>query len=163
MRRLVLSSALVLALAACATPTVYQAATPRAAVGYSEMRIEPGRYRVTFQGGGGAPAAQVADFALLRAAELTLRDGYDWFRVTDRVGDRTPPRSGAQVSIGTGGGSFGEHGGVGLGLGTTFDLSGGPAVAHTLEIVMGRGAKPDEADAYDARAVSREIGARARP
>lgn len=161
MRRTILASLAVLTLAGCATPTVYGPAATPTAVGYSDYRIEPGRYRITFQGGAGAPAAQISDYALLRASEITLRDGYDWFRITDRMGWRDPGRSGPQVSIGGGSASFGRGGGVGFGLGTSFDLSGGPAVTRSMEIVTGKGPPPSGVDAYDARAVSREIGPRA--
>src|SRR4051812_22820124 len=102
--RPVLACALVasLALAACATavPTTYHAAENRNAVGYSETRFERGRYSVTFQGGPGAPDTQIEAFALLRAAELTVRDGYDWFTVSERFTERSPPRSGSSLSIG---------------------------------------------------------------
>ena len=78
MKRLFLAAAASLALSACATaPTLYQASNGPQAVGYSEYRIEPGRYRITFRGGPGAPAQQVADYALLRAADLALAEGYD--------------------------------------------------------------------------------------
>ena len=161
MRRLLISSLCLAMLAACETPTLYQPATSPQSVGYSEIRIEPGRYRVSFHGGGGAPAGQVADYALLRAAEIALRDGYDWFRVVAREGDWAPPRSGAAISVGGGGGSFGGHSGGGFGIGTTFDLSPGPALSRSIEILLGRGPTPNAPDAYDAHAVQREIGARA--
>src|SRR4051812_39817541 len=86
MKRLILPALAALTLSACATePTTYQPAAGRSGVGFSEMRIEPGRYRVTFQGGPGAPPAQVEDYALLHAADLAVAEGYDWFRVTDRA------------------------------------------------------------------------------
>jgi len=112
-----------------------------------------------FGGKGGAPEAQVEDYALLRAAELTLRDGYDWFRVTDRSGV-VRGGGGGTLSVGGGSASFGRGGGVGVGVGTSFDLGGGPQLARTLEIVMGRGPKPDAPDVYDARGVQASIGAR---
>ncbi len=153
-----LAPAACLLLTACETTTSYQAAATPSAMGYSEQRIEPGRYRVTFQGGEGSPR-QVQDYALLRAAQITLRDGYDWFRITDRYGDARPPRSGATVSIG--GASFGSH--SGLGVGTSFDLSGGPVVNATLEIQMGHGPRPEAPNAYDAHGVVAELGPRAGP
>ncbi len=77
--------ALCTALAACGTtPTVYGPAASAQGVGFSEYRIEPGRYRITFRGGPGAPVEQVSDYALLRAADLAIAEGYDWFRVADR-------------------------------------------------------------------------------
>src|SRR5690606_35349741 len=134
-----------LSVAACATPTVYAPSTGApTSVGFSDYRIETGRYRVSYTGGGGAPMAQVADYALLRAAEVALRDGYDWFRVVDRQ-DRTigAGRGGApRVSVGVGSGSGGgwrRRSGVSVGLGTSFDLSGGPAYSRTLEVMAGKG------------------------
>jgi hypothetical protein len=147
-----------LLLGACETATTYQAATAPAAVGYTEQRIEPGRYRVTFQGGEGPPQ-QVQDYALLRAAEIAVRDGYDWFRITDRFEDARPPRSGATVSFG--GASFGRH--SGFGVGTSYDLSGGPVARSSIEVLMGHGPKPGGPDAYDARGVIATIGPRAAP
>jgi len=144
---------------ACATPpTLYGPATAPNGVGWSEYRIEPGRFRVTFRGGPGAPAQQVADYALLRAADLTLAQGYDWFRVADRV-TGSAGGGGSRLSLGVGGGDYGRHGGVGLSVGKSFDLSGGPALVQTLEIVMGRGAAPRDPDVYDARAIRRNLGA----
>lgn len=164
MKRLLLVCLAGLALAACATtPTVYGPVQGQSAAGYSEYRIEPGRYRVTFHGGAGAPAAQVSDYALLRAAEITLRDGYDWFRVTDRMGDIDRRGSRSSLSIGTGSASYGRHSAVGFGIGTSFDLSGGPALTRSLEILLGRGPVPAGVDAYDASAVIREVGPRAHP
>lgn len=149
-------------LAGCATPpTFYGPATAPNGIGWSEYRIEPGRYRVTFRGGPGAPIEQVADYALLRAADLTLADGYDWFRVADRFAVQSGSGAGPRVSLGTGTGSYGRHSGVSVGLGTSFDLGGGPALAQTLEIVMGRGPAPREPDVYDARELRRSLGARA--
>ena len=160
MKPKLLTAALVcLSLAACATPTVYAPAGDRYGSGFSDYRIEQGRYRVTFRGGGGAPEAQVADYALLRAADLTLRDGYDWFRVVDREGD-AHRSGGPYVSVGGGSFSFGRHSSLGIGVGTGFDLSGGPQISRTLEVVMGRGLVPQ--DGYDARDVERNIGPRAR-
>ena len=132
----------------------------RAAVDwFSEYRIEPGRYRVTFRGGPGAPFSQVADFALLRAADLAIADGYDWFRITDRQATRDG-QGGPQLSVGAGGGSSGHSGGVGVGLGTSFNLGGGPQVSQTLEVMMGRGPRPAGGDVYDARQIRQVIGAR---
>jgi hypothetical protein len=162
MKRLFLCGLAALSVAACATaPTVYQPAAGPNAIGYSEYRIEPGRFRVTFQGGVGAPPEQVMDYAIVRAAELTIAEGFDWFRVSDRFlrdtgGGAAPPR----ISLGIGGMDFGRHSSVGVGVGTGFDL-GGPtygASAATIEVFMGRGPKPAGADVYDARAVRRALG-----
>jgi hypothetical protein len=166
MYRPIAAACAALALAACATPTVYGPANPNAAgtakVGFSEYRIENNRYRVTFQGGGGAPQRQMADYALLRSAEITLRDGYDWFQVVDRFGDANGSQagSGPRLSIGGGsssyGGRYGRYSGsgIGVGIGTSVNLGGGPAYAHTVEILLGRGPKPNLPEVYDARGVA---------
>ena len=165
MKRFILPALAALSLAACATaPTVYQPAIGPQAVGFSEYRIEPGRYRITFRGGPGGPIEQVSDYALLRAADLALADGYDWFRVAERFVQGRPDR-GPQVGVGLGSSSYswGRRGGssLGLGLGTSFNLGGGPSLSSTIEVVMGRGPKPPGLDVYDAREVRRAIGARA--
>jgi len=146
-------------LAACAaSPTLYAPQTAPRGAGYSEYRLEAGRYRVTFQGNPGAPVNQVSDYALLRSAELALRDGYDWFRVADRVTQQTGSGRGSGLSVGGGSGSYGRHSGVGLGVGTSFNLGPGPAVSSSMEVVFGKGQPPRGADVYDARAIVRTVG-----
>lgn len=159
MKRPIAAALCALSLAACATaPTLYQPALGPQAVGYSEYRIEPGRYRITFRGGPGAPVAQVSDYALRRAADLAVADGYDWFRVSDRFVEGRPDR-GPRVSLGVGGGNYGWRSGASVGLGTSFNLGGGPALTASIEVMMGKGARPPGLDVYDARAVQRAIGA----
>lgn len=161
MKRTLIIAAAALSLAACATPTTYAPQSgPRASVGFSDQRIETGRYRVTFTGGPGAPMAQVADYALLRAAEVSLRDGYDWFRVVERRDQRVGGGrygNGPRVNLGIGSGG-GWRSGVRVGVGTSFDLSGGPAFSRTLEVLAGRGERPRDRDVYDARDIVRVIG-----
>jgi hypothetical protein len=160
MRRAVFAVLAALSLAACATaPTHYGPAGP-SGIGYSELRIEPDRYRVTFQGGPGAPPEQVQDYALLRAADLALANGFDWFRVTDRT-TRATGYSGSSISVGVGGASFGRHSATGVGVGTGFPLGGGPALQASLEVLLGKGPRPPGPDVYDARGVRESIGPRA--
>jgi hypothetical protein len=161
MKRLVIAPLIALSLAGCettATAPYTQAAGPQA-VGFSEIRLEQDRYRVTYRGSARVDQARVEDLALLRAADLALANGYDWFRVVDRFGDVTGPR-GPMVSLGTGGASFGGHTSVGLGLGTSFALGGSGSRVVTLEVQFGRGSRPNDRDAYDAADVSRSIRAR---
>ena len=160
MKRLLLPLLASLAISGCATaPTLYQPAAGPSAVGYSEYRIEPGRYRITFQGGPGAPPQQVTDYALLRAADLAIADGYDWFRVSDRFLEGRPD-NGPRVSFGVGGASFGRRSAVGLGVSNGMSLGGGPSVASTIEVIMGKGERPRGGDVYDARALRQNLGQR---
>ncbi len=82
--------ALALGLAACATPTPYQPNVRGQSTsgGFSELRIEPNRFRVNFQGNSLTSRETVESYLLFRAAELTVQQGYDWFAVADRETDR---------------------------------------------------------------------------
>lgn len=158
MQRTVLVSLLALALAACTTaPTPFAAADGARGVGYSELRIEQNRYRVTWRGTD-HPNAPGEDMALLRAADLALANGYDWFRVVSR-NDRAESR-GPTLSLGTGGADYGRHSAVGVGLGTSFDLGGPPLRTVTLEVLMEKGAPPHEVGAYDAHDAAKTIRGR---
>jgi hypothetical protein len=64
------------------------------------------------------------------------------------------------LSIGVGGASFGRHSAVGLGVSNGFSLGGGPSLATTLEVVMGKGERPRGMDVYDAKALRRTLGER---
>lgn len=161
MRNLIIVGAAALSLTACATPTRYQPAVSPTAVGFSELQIERDRYRVTFRGGGGASAAQIADYALLRAADLTLGSGYEWFVVDQRYTEASGSGSGPRLSVGGGSSSFGRRSAVGVGVGTSFDLGGGPALTTTLEIRLGRGSRPEGFNVYDAAQVKATIAPRA--
>ena len=161
--RLGAAALLALTVAGCETATVYQPAQRPGAVGYSDYRIEPGRYRISFQGGDGAPPQQIRDYVLLRAAQVTLGEGYDWFRISDREGSVAPPRSRGSISFGIGGFNFGRGGGFGGGVGTSVPIGGGPQIGRSIEIVTGRGPVPTDGGAYDARGVERNLGPRAAP
>jgi hypothetical protein len=77
-------------LAACATPTPYQPNVRGTSTsgGYSEMRLEPNRFRVNFAGNSLTSRETVEGYLLFRAAELTVQNGYDWFAVVDRDTDK---------------------------------------------------------------------------
>lgn len=79
------STCVVLAFAALLTgcgpaaTTPYRAATTPNDQGYQEQRIEANRFRVTFTGNSATAREAVENFMLLRTAELTLKEGYDYF------------------------------------------------------------------------------------
>lgn len=153
-----LIAASALALSACASLAPYGPQQSARGQGFSEQQIETNRFRVTYNGVG-APGP-VADRALFRAAQLTVDQGYDWFEVTQRWIDGRPDSAGGvrpSVSIGAGSGRYGGWSTSGVGVGLGLDLSGPQPTSTTLEIVMGRGAKPERPDAYDARRVQDAI------
>lgn len=149
------------ALAACASLAPYGPQTSLNGQGFSEQRLEADRFRVTYRGVG-APAP-VADLALRRAAELTMQQGYDWFEVTQRWIDGRPDSAGGlrpSVSVGASSGRYGGYSASGVGVGVGLNFSGPEPTSTTLEVLMGRGSRPDRPDAYDARAVADSLGAR---
>lgn len=155
MTRLLAALALAVTLAACATAGPYAAASKPGGPGYSELRIEDNRYRVSYRGAPGQEAA--SNFVLYRAAELTVNQGYDWFIVDQRNVDRNAP-SGPRFSVGVGGGSYGRHTSVGVGTSVGIPIGGGAGTADaSLEARFGRGPKPADANAYDARQILQSL------
>jgi hypothetical protein len=167
MIRTVLAVAAAATLAACASvPPPYTAAASSGAVGYSETQIEANRYFVTYRAPSGADAALLQDYALLRAADITLENGREWFWVDRRtVDERYSDSRGPSVGVGVGGGSWGRHSGASVGVGVSLPIggSGHRAYAATLEVRFGEGPRPDEPNTYDARAVSTNLRARMAP
>lgn len=164
MKRLVIPviAAAGLTLAACASLAPYNAQTGPGGQGYTEQRIENNRYRVTYYGVG-APGP-VSDFALLRAAELTTQEGYDWFEITQRWVDGRPDSAGGvRPSVGVGYGSsrydgrYGRYSSSGVGVGVGLNFTGPSPTSTSLEVLMGNGSRPDRPDAYDARGVQDAI------
>lgn len=161
MKRLMIVSLAAAGLAACATPTVFAPAGPSAsASGFWDSRIEENRYRVSYRGGSGAPPALVRDYALLHAADLAVANGFDWFQVIGRFGEATAPNSGSSLSIGGGSSSFGRRSYSSVGVGFTVPLGGGPQLTESLEVLMGKGARPAGAAFYDARDVQKTLRTR---
>ena len=75
-------------LSACSTgPTPYQPAGGYER-GYSETRLEDTRYRISFKGNSLTERETVENYMLFRAAELTLQSGYDIFTVSNRDTDK---------------------------------------------------------------------------
>ena len=163
MKRLALGliAASALTLSACASLAPYGPQMGPNGQGFSEQRIESNRFRVTYRGVG--DPAPVADYALLRAAELTTQQGYDWFEITQRWIDGRPGSAGGvrpSVSIGGGSSRYGAYSASGVGVGVGLNLSGPSPTSTVLEIVMGRGQRPDRPNAYDARGVQNSLGRR---
>lgn len=162
--RIILAAAFAATLAACASTPTYTPAVSQGAAGYSERQIEDNRFFVTYRAPSATNAEQLHDFALLRAADITLERGREWFWVDRRsLEGQNERRSGLSVGFGVGAGSYGRRGGASVGVGTSIPVGGtvrGTANAATLEIRLGSGPKPDDPNAYDARAVSANVRAR---
>ena len=115
----IFAAAAVLTLGACVTATPYQAAAGGInSNGYSDTRIEPGKYRVGFRGNSSTDRATVENYILLRAAELTLAEGLGHFTILDE--DEGSLSQFNSTSFGNGFGSGfggGFRGGFGGGFG----------------------------------------------
>jgi hypothetical protein len=168
-RNLILAAAFVV-LSACATsaPPPYAPSASAEAAGYAETQIESNRYFVTYRAPAGADASLLQDYALLRAADLTLQNGREWFWVDRRTVDEQSNRSsGPSIGVGVGAGSWGGRSGGSVGVGVNLPIGGGQrgqrAGAATLEVRFGEGAKPDAPNAYDARSTAAALRARIAP
>lgn len=162
MFRTIAITAAVAMLAACASTPTYTPAATATAAGYSETQIETNRYFVTYRAPSGADAALIQDYALLRAADLTLQNGREWFWVDRRSLDDAGGGGGPRIGVGVGGGSYGGRSGVGGSVGLSIPLGnrGERANSATLEIRLGEGPKPDDPNAYDARSISQTLRSR---
>lgn len=154
-------------LAGCATPTPYQAATSSASyhTGYTDTRIEDGRYRISFAGNDSTPRETVETYLLYHAADLTLSNGYDWFEVVHRATDEKTRTVNAFDDPFMGGMSWRFYGRGRWSAWSawdmndmdrdTFQYSRYEAIA---EILMHKGTKPEsQANAYDARSVKANL------
>lgn len=181
-RSVAFAAALALAagLAACATPTPYQPNLPgqSASGGYSEIRLEPNRFRVNFAGNSLTSRETVEGYLLFRAAEMTMQNGYDWFTIVDRNTERdartyVEPDPLYRPWYGSGYGYWRpswRYFGAGYGWRSWDPFWGDPFWSSRVdvrtverfeasaEIVMGKGAKPaDDVRAFDARAVAENL------
>lgn len=153
-----------LLLAACASQTPYKPASKADTYGYTETRLTGDHYRVAFSGNASTPADTTRDFALLRAAELTLQNGNDWFQLISRSTDKKTQTSGLdsgpdfvpQQTVYQRCGLLrcdtvvtttpGYVGGFDSGTTTTSNT-----YTSEVEIAMGKNPMPTTAESYDAR------------
>ncbi len=121
--------------------------------GYSDTRVEAGRYRIVYRGSGGMPPEMVEDFALRRAGELAIANGFDWFRLIARDIERDD-RGGVGLGAGFGTGSYGRRSSVGVGVGGNLGTIGAQTFYTVrIETLMGVGTPPEGIDVYDARSI----------
>ena len=158
-----LSIVLAAGLAACATPTPYQPASApdHEASGYNEIQLEADRWRVTFLGNTLTSRQTVETYLLYRSAELTRDQGYDWFIAVTRD---TEAHEAFRVRPAPDWGygwyprwRLADHAGW-RAWDTTLDrppldLSSVTAYEAMAEIRLGRGPRPDDPRAFDARSV----------
>ncbi|MCW3797220.1 hypothetical protein OMW55_05280 [Sphingomonas sp. BN140010] len=166
-------SATALLLSACATSTPYQPlGSSHARGGYSDQRIDQDHYRVSFSGNDFTSRKEVENYLLLRAAQVTLQNGYDGFTL---VSKQTDPTVRTEITEPFSPGPYGYWGPSwryrlgGLGWRSWSPWGGGAFWADNLdvntvtsyeasaEIAFYRGAKPNSPVAFDARQVIASI------
>ena len=134
---LVTAAAVLLSVPVFAKKPVYEAAEAPNRPGYLTAPTADGLVTVVYTGAKGMNKAQVAEFALLRAAELTRESGQEWFAVMEtrsqdvelaKPGQDIQAQGGGFISGGEGAGT-GTGGGRAPSPGNTSDSStrGGPS------------------------------------
>ena len=151
-------------LAACETgPTPYQPAAG-AQSGFSDTRIETNRYRISFKGNSVTDKETVETYMLYRAAELTLQNGYDNFTITDRDTDKNTRLRQTDASAFSGPRLSYMYFAPSHGWFGAYDPFWTPSLYDEVtryeayaEILMGKGPKGADANAFDAHDVSKTL------
>lgn len=148
-------------LAACASQPAYRAADS-GGYGYSERQLTEDQFRIHFRGRGD-DTGRAMDYAMLRASELTLEKGFDWFDVASRdtlVDREQVPATSTSTALGV---SYATVQDCGLLTCTTYhrpvpqyqtSVSMGDQrseVEVIMEVRMGKGMRPSDQTSYDAR------------
>lgn len=148
-------------LAACAAQPAYRAAD-EGGYGYSERQLTEDQFRIHFRGRGD-DTGRAMDYAMLRASELALEKGFDWFDVASRdtlVDREQVPATTATSAVGV---SYATVQDCGLLTCTTYyrpvpqyhtSVNMGnqrSEVEVIMEVRMGKGIRPSEQNSYDAR------------
>jgi hypothetical protein len=129
--------------------------------GFSETQLDTNVFRVSFRGNGYTRAERAEDLALLRSAELTLKNGFTHFVVIDgrsreQLGTFTTPTQSDTTANATayGNSAYGTARTTTYG-GQTFLISK-PSTTNTIMCFNG---KPDlQAIVYDAKFVCNSLG-----
>lgn len=166
MKKLLAAMALI-SLVACGSSGPYTQARSEGDYGYLQNRITENRYRVSFRGNAGTTSDQVKDMALLRAAELTLLNNYDWFRVVSQQTDEQQAGAVVGTAVPETPTTYRTCGA--LGCTTTVvpaestvivDGDGHNTYQTSIEIVMGDGRVDDPTTVYDASEIRRSLSSR---
>jgi hypothetical protein len=147
----------VLGLAACASQSAYQPAGDADDYGYYSHGLGNDQYAVGYNGNATMSENRVKDYALFHAAELTMQQGKEWFRVIER-GTRSVEKPRSAVTrhetdyvVQQRCGLLGCSSSARPVTHTTFgiDAAGGRTVwSSRLEIVMGTGPQPTDGGSY---------------
>lgn len=149
--------ALAVLLTGCASGPAYQPAATPGGYGYRDTRLTAQHYRVSFSGDYGTARETVENFALFRAAQVTLLHGDDHFRVVSQqtwpITDNTDYGPTALFGYGYGWGSPFWAGGIGL------RTAGETRTRYesVIQIEIGPDVPDQGPDIYDARQVKQNL------
>lgn len=150
--KMIVVALVLMTLGGCTSQSAYKAAKGDSS-GYKEIALAENHYRVQFKVNGPARGA-AQKYALMRAAELTIAQGYDWFVVekrTTRTLNEPDPFDSTTRPVIT------RNCGL-LGCRTHAQLPAQPVdipdteTLAIMEIRMGRGVRPEK-ESYDAREI----------
>jgi hypothetical protein len=163
-----------LTISGCATETRYRPATGHGfeRTGYSDRRIEPNHFLISFAGNSDTSRDTVERYLFFRAAELTLQNGFDNFTLVTRD---TETRTTTTVDRSWGAGPWGgwrpywrwyrpRFGWRAWDpwfddpFMNDFDVRTINQYEAAAEIIVGRGPKPDNVRAFNAREVVERLG-----
>jgi hypothetical protein len=162
------SMSCLLLLVGCASPqpTLYQESSAKNEFGYTETKLTDTQYRIDFVGNRFTEKSRIKDYALLRAAELTSKNGYDWFTILDSETEQeTKTRQQTAMSGSTGSkvvrkcGLLGcstyvtpYYSGVGI---KTYEVEG--KVSTSLQISMGSGEAKNPNVVFNAKELAKNM------
>jgi len=163
MKTLMMFLSITILLAGCASKPDYRPAS-KGSAGYSEHKISDDKYRVQFKVYSKS-VGDATDYALLRSAQLTQQQGFDWFVVTTKETfvESTKMQPAATVGVSQSRQTVRDCGlltcdtyerpssqiGASISTGSQSDRK---EVQTILEIRMGKGTRPND-DSYHAQDV----------
>ncbi len=144
---------------ASSEPTAYQQAMGENEFGYTETQLTDSVYRIDFVGNRHSEESRIKDYAMLRAAELTLQKGHDWFIIIDSD-TQTESQTRNSMAVGAtsqdrvvkncgllGCSTYVTPGYTGMGI-ETYEVDG--KVSTSLQISMGSGEAQNPNSAFNA-------------
>lgn len=170
MKKTLYALPLAIALTACAGSSKmnYMAANDPGDYGYYASALEEDRYRVAYKVRGD-DVSTAKDYAMLRAAELTLQNGYDWFEIVDRNTNSEQEGRYPEARMRVAATTYNECGLLGCTtvtrpafIDTTYsdrinNDNTSKSTVTFIEVVMGNGETPDGGNIYDARSLIENI------
>lgn len=163
-----LSLGCLLLLVGCAAPqpTLYQESSAKNDFGYTETKLTDTQYRIEFSGNRFTEESQINDYAMLRAAELTIQKGYDWFTIlASKTDQESKTRPQMAISSASGNKVVRKCGLLGCSSYATADYSGFGIETHevkgkistSLQIAMGSGEALNPDSAFNAKELANNI------